>query len=178
MGRRTGRVALAGVGFSAIERRTVRPLGAFALEAAAAAVADCGLTLNDIDGLATYPSAPYLGAANRDGEDVITVEFFLCEPRMGEIAWYSQAGEGLVCTAMRDAVNALLAGACRYALVWRAMYVPPGTYGSTAARARPRGTRNSPRPGAASARCNGTRSPIAAISRGTARSARRWRRWC
>lgn len=129
-----GRVAIAGVGFSPIERRTTRPLGAFALQAAEAAVADCGLTLRDIDGLATYPSAPFLGAANRDGEDIISVEFFLSEPRIGEIAWYSQAGEGLVCTAVRDAVNALVAGACAYVLVWRAMYVPPGTYGSTASR--------------------------------------------
>jgi acetyl-CoA acetyltransferase len=127
------RVAVAGVGFSPIERRTTRPLGVFALEAAQAAVADCGLTLRDIDGLATYPPAPFLGAANRDGEDIITVEFFLTAPGMGEVAWYSQAGEGLVCTAVRDAVNALVAGACTHVLVWRAMYVPPGTYGSSRA---------------------------------------------
>ena len=129
-----GKVAVAGIGFSAIERRTARPLGAFALDAAVAAVADCGLKISDIDGLATYPSAPFVGAANRDGEDVITVEFFLTQKRMGEIAWYAQAGEGLVCASVRDATNALLAGACKYVLVWRAMYVPPGTYGSAAMR--------------------------------------------
>lgn len=128
-----GRVAVAGVGFSPIERRTMRPLGVFALEAAQAAVADCGLTLADVDGLATYPSAPFLSAANRNGEDIITVEFFLNAPGMGEVTWYSQAGEGLVCTAFRDAVNALIAGACTHVLVWRAMYVPPGTYGKSQA---------------------------------------------
>lgn len=129
-----GKVAVAGVGFSAIERRTSRPLGAFALEAAEAAVADCGLKLSDIDGLATYPLAPFLGARNRDGEDVITVEFFLSQTRMGDIAWYAQAGEGLVCASVRDATNALIAGACRYVLLWRAMYVPPGTYGTQKSR--------------------------------------------
>jgi acetyl-CoA acetyltransferase len=124
-----GKIAIAGIGFSPIERRTTHPLGAYALTAAQEAVADCGLSLGDIDGLATYPQAPFLGAVNRDGDDIITVEFFLSEPRLGQITWYSQAGEGLVVTAMRDAVNALLAGACTHVLVWRAMYVPPGTYG-------------------------------------------------
>ena len=124
-----GKVAIAGVGFSAIDRRTRTPLGAYALSAAKAAVEDCGLSLKDVDGLATYPPAPFVGAVNRDGEDIITVEFFLNRPEFGEIKWYSQAGEGLVVTAVRDAVNALIAGACTYALVWRAMYVPPGTYG-------------------------------------------------
>ncbi len=124
-----GKVAIAGIGFSPIERRTQVPLGRYALTAAQKAVEDCGLKLSDIDGLATYPQAPFLGAMNRDGEDIITVKFFLSAPGAGTIAWYSQAGEGLVVTAMRDAVNALIAGACRYVLVWRAMYVPPGTYG-------------------------------------------------
>ncbi len=127
-----GRVAIAGIGFSTIDRRTTTPLGSYALTAARAAIADCGLTISDIDGLATYPQAPFLGAVNRNGEDVITVEFFLTEPHFGPIRWYSQAGEGLVLAAVRDAANALLAGACHYALVWRAMYVPPGTYGRAA----------------------------------------------
>jgi acetyl-CoA acetyltransferase len=126
---KTRKVAIAGIGFSPIERRTSNPLGVYALMAAQAAVEDCGLKLSDIDGLATYPQAPFLGAVNRDGEDTITVEFFLSEPRIGNVSWYSQAGEGLVATAVRDAVNALVSGACTYALVWRAMYVPPGTYG-------------------------------------------------
>lgn len=129
-----GKIAIVGIGFSPIERRTHQPLGAYTLTAAQAAVDDCGLALSDIDGLATYPTAPFIGAVNRDGEDVITVGFFLSEPRLPNITWYSQAGEGLVVTAIRDAVNALLAGACSYALVWRAMYVPPGTYGHASSR--------------------------------------------
>lgn len=124
-----GEVAIAGVGFSPIERRGGAPLGRHALSAAEAAVADCGLELSDIDGLATFPLAPFIGAPQRDGEDIITVEFFLSEPRVGKVRWYSQAGQGMIPTAVRDAAQALIAGACSYALVWRAMYVPPGTYG-------------------------------------------------
>lgn len=129
-----GKIAIAGIGFSPIERRTNIPLGRYAMTAAQQAVADCGLALSDIDGLATYPHAPFLGAVNRDGEDIITVKFFLAAPGIGTIGWYSQAGEGLVVTAIRDAVNALVAGACRYVLVWRAMYVPPGAYGHAVLR--------------------------------------------
>ena len=124
-----GKVAVAGIGFSPIDRRAANPLGVYALTAAEAAAADCGLAFCDIDGLATYPAAPFAGAANRDGDDVINVGFFLSDPRLSKVAWYSQAGEGLVVTAMRDAVNALLAGACTYALVWRAMFASSGTYG-------------------------------------------------
>ena len=132
--RNKGRIAIAGVGYSPIDRRSNQPLGTYALTAAEAAAADCGIALSDIDGLATYPTAPYVGAVNQEGEDVIGVGFFLSQPRMPNVTWYSQAGEGLVVTAMRDAVNALLAGACSHALVWRAMYVPPGTYGRSAMR--------------------------------------------
>jgi acetyl-CoA acetyltransferase len=124
-----GRVALAGVGFSAIDRRPSRPLSDYALEAALAAAGDCGIELEEIDGLATYPSAPYLGALNRDGEDIVTPEFFMSLARMPNLTWYSHAGAGLILASLRDAVNALLADACNYVLVWRAMYVPPGTYG-------------------------------------------------
>ena len=134
-GHRCG-VAVAGVGFSAIERRTPVPIGRFALDAAAAALADCGLDPAEVDGLATYPTAPFLGAANRSGEDIVDVEFFLDPHGKGQVRWFSQAGEGLIPASLRDATNALLAGACRYVLVWRAMYVPRGTYGQmTAERA-------------------------------------------
>ena len=128
------RVCVAGVGFSPIERRGGAALGALALAAAEAACVDCGLALPAIDGLATYPTAPFLGARNQEGEDTIGVGFFLSEPRLAGVRWYSQAGEGLVISAMRDAVNALIAGACSYALLWRAMYVPPGTYGQATMR--------------------------------------------
>jgi acetyl-CoA acetyltransferase len=123
-------VAIAGVGFSPIERRTPVPIGRFAADAAAAALADCGLDPAEVDGLATYPTAPFLGAANRNGEDVVNIEFFLDPHASGTVRWYSQAGEGLIAASLRDATNALLAGACRYVLVWRAMYVPRGTYGT------------------------------------------------
>ena len=124
-----GQVALAGVGFSAIERRPSRLLSDYALEAALAAVDDCGIELQEIDGLATYPSAPYIGALNRDGEDIVTPEFFMSLAKMPNVTWYSHAGAGLILASLRDAANALLADACKYVPTWRAMNTPPGTSG-------------------------------------------------
>jgi hypothetical protein len=50
------KVAVSGVGFSRVTRSAEVPLAAHALEAVKGAVADSGLALGDIDGLATYPS--------------------------------------------------------------------------------------------------------------------------
>jgi hypothetical protein len=122
------KVAIVGVDISAIERRTAVPLGSLALDAAHKAIADSGLTARDIDGIATYPSAPFAGARNRDGEDVVTSNFFLSPILLDRVRWYAQAGAGMIAASIRDAANALISGACNYVLVWRAMYVPAGKY--------------------------------------------------
>ncbi len=51
------RSVISGIGQSAIGRRLRRTGVDLTMEAARAAVADAGLTLADIDGLATYPGA-------------------------------------------------------------------------------------------------------------------------
>jgi acetyl-CoA acetyltransferase len=124
-----GAVAIAGIGFSPIERRTSVPLGQFARQAMEAACADCGIEVSDIDGLATYATAPNIGARNQNGVDIINVDFFLSDPRFKNVTWYAQPGLGLIASAVRDAAHALISGSCNYALIWRAMYTPPGTYG-------------------------------------------------
>ena len=124
-----GRIAFVGVGFSAIERGTDRPLGEFAEEAIGAALADAGLASSDIDGLATYPEPPYLGAAQREGVDMIGPEYVLANCRTGDIRWYADLNGGMVTAAIVESALALLGGACNYALVWRAMHHPKGSYG-------------------------------------------------
>jgi acetyl-CoA acetyltransferase len=126
-------VAVAGVGYSALERTASRSMGAYAIEAARAAVDDCGLALADVDGFATYPAAPYAGGGAVDGVDVVGVDHLLGHPAIGPARWYAQVERGLVVSAFVEAVHALLAGACRYALVWRAMGLPAGRYGRTGA---------------------------------------------
>jgi acetyl-CoA acetyltransferase len=124
-----GRVAFVGVGFSAIERGADAPLGDFAEAAIQAALDDAGLRSTDIDGLATYPDPPYLGAAQREGHDMIGPEYVLTNCRVGEIRWYANLNGGMVTAAIVESAMALIGGACDYALVWRAMHHPRGTYG-------------------------------------------------
>lgn len=124
-----GKIAFVGVGFSSIERNTDKPLGAFAETAIANALADCGLRSQLIDGLATYPEPPYLGAARREGQDMIGPEYVLANCQTGAVRWYADLNGGMVTAAVVEAAIALLGGACDYALVWRAMHHPKGAYG-------------------------------------------------
>jgi acetyl-CoA acetyltransferase len=126
-----GRTAIVGWGLSEITRTDPRPLGELALEACAAALADANLSAADLDGLATYPDQPFHGAARVDGVDLVSVGYLLDHlPGARRVEWYAQVSEGMVASAVVEAVNALLAGVCRHVLVWRAMRRPPGTYGA------------------------------------------------
>lgn len=126
-----GRTAVVGCGVSEIVRTDPKPLGALALDACRAALADANLAVDEVDGLATYPDQPFHGAARQDGVDLVTVSYLLDHLRpAGDVAWYAQVSDGMVASAVIEAVNALLAGACRYVLVWRAMRRPPGSYGA------------------------------------------------
>jgi acetyl-CoA acetyltransferase len=124
-----GRTAVVGVGFSELGRNVATPLGRLAIDACNAAIEDAGLRPTDIDGLATYPDQPFLGAGNREGEDLVPVQYLMNHLDLApDIRWYAQVSAGLVASAVIEAVNALLAGACEYVLVWRAMHQPKGTY--------------------------------------------------
>src|SRR3984885_16056408 len=67
------KIAVSGVGFSKVTRSADIPLAAHALEAVKGAVADSGLQMADIDGLATYPELPATGHAEVDGISVVSV---------------------------------------------------------------------------------------------------------
>jgi acetyl-CoA acetyltransferase len=122
------KVALSGVGFSKATRTAEIPLAAHALEAVRAAVADSGLELSDIDGLTTYPELPATGHAEIDGISIVSVNCMMAMLKLPHLAWHIQAGSVNIGGAFQQAVNALLAGVCNYAVVWRAMHNPKGTY--------------------------------------------------
>src|SRR3984893_19264918 len=67
------KVAVSGVGFSKVTRSAEVPLAAHALTAVKEAVADSGLEMSDIDGLATYPELPATGHAEVDGISIVSV---------------------------------------------------------------------------------------------------------
>src|SRR3989442_1088478 len=122
------KVAVSGVGFSRVTRSAEIPLAAHALEAVKGAVEDSGLAMSDIDGLATYPELPATGHAVVDGVTIVSVNCMMAMLKLPNLSWHVQVETVNIGGAVQQAVNALLAGVCRYAVVWRAMHNPRGTY--------------------------------------------------
>src|SRR5260370_35736069 len=122
------KVAISGVGFSRVTRSADVPLAAHALTAVKEAVADSGLAMSDIDGLATYPELPATGHAEVDGMSIVSVNCMMAMLKLPDLSWSIPVGTTNIGGAVQQAVNALLAGVCKSAVVWRAMHNPRGTY--------------------------------------------------
>jgi acetyl-CoA acetyltransferase len=102
-----------------------------AVDACRAAIADAGLAAGQIDGVATYPESPFAGAGNRDGEDVVSVNWLLNHLALApDLKWYAQIETGMIASPIIEAANALIAGACEYVLVWRALHRPQSRAGA------------------------------------------------
>ncbi|HEX2280063.1 MAG TPA: hypothetical protein VHN13_23505 [Candidatus Tectomicrobia bacterium] len=122
------KIAVSGVGYSKLTRSADVPLAARALEAVKAAVEDSGLAMSDIDGLATYAELPASGHAIVDGISIVSVNCMMAMLKLPNLSWHIQVETVNIGGAVQQAINALLAGVCRYAVVWRAMHNPRGTY--------------------------------------------------
>jgi acetyl-CoA acetyltransferase/uncharacterized OB-fold protein len=114
------RAVLSGVGRSRIGRRLMVDPLSLTVDACLAAVADAGLTLDDIDGLSTYPGG--LGMGMSEGGITAVEEALRLHP-----TWHNGGGElpgpgGAVIAAML----AVAGGLCRHVLcfrtVWEATY--------------------------------------------------------
>jgi len=107
---------ISGIGQSAIGRRLHRTGVDLTIEAAREAVADAGLTFDDIDGLATYPGAGGAGGRDFAGPGVVEIQDAL---RL-ELDWYSGSSEGAAqIQAVINAVMAVGGGLARHVLVYR-----------------------------------------------------------
>jgi acetyl-CoA acetyltransferase/uncharacterized OB-fold protein len=111
------KVALTGIGMSRVGRRLgVDPLS-LTVEACRQAVADAGLTMADIDGLATYPGGAAAGGHSEGGVTAVE-ECLRIRP-----TWFNGSGEtpgqgGSVVAAML----AVAAGLCRHVLCFRTVW--------------------------------------------------------
>ena len=111
------KVAITGIGMSEIGRRLMLPPLALTVQACERAVADAGLTLDDIDGLSTYPGA---GLAGPFGEGGVTA----LEAALGlRPTWYNGGPEtfgpgGSVIAAML----AVAGGLARHVLCFRTLW--------------------------------------------------------
>ncbi|MFR9801896.1 thiolase family protein [Pseudonocardia sp. RS010] len=120
-------VAVVGVGHSKVYRRAEEPLGKLAVDAARAAIADAGLHPSDIDGISTSPVHPAAGVPHVEGIHMVGTYFMIRALRLDPS--YSDQGGAILTQSFVHAVNAVAAGACRHALVFRALHNPDGRYG-------------------------------------------------
>ncbi len=119
------RAVIGGVGRSAVGRALDRSELDLTVEAALAAVADAGLAVADIDGIASYPGAG-VGPPGYAGPHTDEVARALGL----QLAWHRAGAEGAgQLQPVADAVLAVAAGLCTHALVFRTC-----TEATTAAR--------------------------------------------
>ena len=121
-----GRAAVVGVGHSKVYRRADVPLGTLAAEASKQAIQDAGLDVSDIDGVITAVYQPFeTGEGDREGINLVTPAFMVRALGL-EVNWGESVIAGSTGHCMIEAINAVSAGACNYALVFRALYSPAG----------------------------------------------------
>jgi acetyl-CoA acetyltransferase len=119
-------VAIVGVGQSKLARKQDRAIGALAVDASLAAIADAGLTVADIDGLSTYPDGAGPGVGPVPGISAAPLRWMVDGLGIEQLNWWA-AGGGNISTAIGYAIQALATNSCNYVLVWRAMYQPRGS---------------------------------------------------
>jgi acetyl-CoA acetyltransferase len=124
------KVAVAGIGYSEIARRSSRTLASLTVEACDRALEDCGLGRADIDGIATSPSMPRYGGERgiEEGIDVITPHYLTDALGIAAHVLWTGSTLGMVTQSVMDAAMAIHSGVCTTALVYRSLHVPAGRY--------------------------------------------------
>ena len=111
-------VAITGIGMSQVGRRLMRHPVTLTVEAARAAIADAGLELSDIDGLATWPGAMTQGGGITEGGVPVITEALGIHP-----VWHSGGIEAPGQTgSLVAAMLAVAAGMCRHVLCFRTVW--------------------------------------------------------
>jgi acetyl-CoA acetyltransferase/uncharacterized OB-fold protein len=116
------RVAITGIGMSAIGRRLMRPPLSLTVDAVKAAVADAGLELDDIDGLSTWPGGPMIAIGMGEGGISALEDALGMRP-----TWFNGGGEtfgpaGSVIAAMIAVAAGLVRHVVCFRTVWQATF--------------------------------------------------------
>jgi acetyl-CoA acetyltransferase len=112
------RVAFTGIGRSQIGRRLMRTPVSLTVDAARAAVADAGLTMDDIDGLSTYPGGMLAGMGISEGGIPAVEEALRIRPVWHNGTMETSGQTGSVVAAML----AVASGLCRHVLCFRTVW--------------------------------------------------------
>ena len=117
------RVAITGIGMSQIGRRLMRNPLSLTVDACKAAVADAGLTMDDIDGLSTYPGGAIGAVGFHEGGIPAVEEALRIHPTWHNGTLETSGQLGSVITAML----AVASGLCRHVLCFRTVWEATGT---------------------------------------------------
>jgi acetyl-CoA acetyltransferase len=111
------RVAVTGIGMSRLGRKLMVDPVALTVEAISAAVADAGLTMDDIDGLSTYPAGSAEGGYSEGGVTAV-------ETALGiRPSWHNGGSETPGATgSLISAFLAVAAGLCRHIVCFRTVW--------------------------------------------------------
>ncbi|OBF18813.1 3-ketoacyl-CoA thiolase [Mycobacterium kubicae] len=115
------KVALTGIGMSPIGRRLMQPPLSLTVQACEAAIADAGLTFDDIDGLSTYPGGGNFGGFGEGGVTAL-------EAALGiRPTWHNGGMEtfgpgGSVIAAMLAVAGGLARHVLCFRTLWEATY--------------------------------------------------------
>lgn len=113
-----GEAFITGIGMSEVGVRLTRPALGLTLDAVREAIADAGLTLEQIDGVATYPGKiqSYLGFSPVSSDDLIEVLGLRTRWHAGIAEATAQLG------AIAEAAYAVKAGMARHVICFRTVY--------------------------------------------------------
>src|SRR5690606_37899141 len=110
------RAVLSGIGRSALGRRLLVDPLSLTVDACLAAVADAGLTLDDIDGLSTYPGMAGMGMS--EGGVTAVEEALRLNPTWHNGGMDLPGPGGSIVAAMQAVAN----GLCRHVLCFRTVW--------------------------------------------------------
>jgi acetyl-CoA acetyltransferase len=124
------KAVFAGFGQSRVFRGPDVPLGDLAVEASLVAIADAGLNLDQIDGVVCTPDAPFSRGDSADGIEFVSTRHMV--HALGIAPRWTADVPGMISNSSLAAIEAVEAGRCSYALLFRALHNPgSGNYGHT-----------------------------------------------
>lgn len=112
------RVAITGIGMSQVGRRLMRTPVSLTVEACRAAVEDAGLSMDDIDGLSTYPGGMVSGMGISEGGIPAVEEALRIRPVWHNGTMETPGQTGSIVAAML----AVASGLCRHVLCFRTVW--------------------------------------------------------
>ena len=116
--------AVVGTAYSEVATHSREGIGALAVAACQQAVADAGLTMGDIDGVVSFHRPQESMPGQIEGVDYAGSQLMVSLFGLTELGWFASLDRGLLIGALAEASNAIQAGSCSCALVFRALTSP------------------------------------------------------